>query len=276
MNRLKQVLEDIERLEPFPISAIRVFELANNGAEPEHIVAEIERDPGLTSKVLKLSNSVRYAPQVPIDSILGATNRLGTRAVASLVMTSGCASYFMGYGSSTRGSNLSLWRECLHTALVARHLAPRLRFDKAELAYTVGLLQNIGHIVLDRFLEQERDEVLALVDRGAKILEAEQRILGIDHAACGERIARKWGFPETLSQGIRFHHCPSLAGEWEGLCGVAEFAEWITSESVVEGGTSLLEGCVAPAARVLLGAAELDSLVREVSAELSQSDGLLT
>ena len=277
MTNIQEVLGDIERIEPFPTAAIRILELAMGDAEAEEIVAVIAEDPGLTAKILRLANSAQYAPQVTIDSVLQATNRLGSKAIVSLVMTTGCASYFMGYGNSSSRSNSSLWEECLHTALVARRLSSHMGYSNPELAYTVGLLQNVGHIVLDRFMNFDRDEVVHLVEDGRAMCSAEQEIIGMDHALCGERIARRWGLPDSFVQGIRYHHRPAAAGHFRDLCEVTQTAEAITSVALRDNGLSLLErGVAISKGNHGLDGYELATLVSEVRDDMYETNFALS
>ncbi|MDF1839337.1 MAG: HDOD domain-containing protein [Planctomycetota bacterium] len=264
-----QILQDIRSLEPFPQAAIRVLELVMNDAESSAVVAVIEQDPGLTGKVLSMANSAMYAPKVAITSIADATSRLGTKTISSIAITSGAASYFTGHGRATSRSNKTLWDECLHVALYAKRLAGIAGGVDPDLAYTVGLIQNVGHIVLDRFLEDERDEIKFRYTHGQDILAAELAVLGMDHAVCGSRLVRRWGFPEKLTTAIQFHHNPEGAGTLERLCGVVGLAESLAFASLSDEGLSMLS----PKATVLdwtggLDAAELIGLQRAVQADV--------
>jgi HD-like signal output (HDOD) protein len=273
VTEIHDILGDIERLEPFPSAAIRILELSMGDAETEEIVAVVAEDPGLTAKILRLANSAQYAPVMPIESVLQATNRLGSRALASLVMTTGCASYYMGYGNSSARSNHSLWEECLHTALLARRLSTRMAYSNPELAYTVGLLQNVGHIVLDRFMNFERDEMVDLVERGRAMCSAEKELIGMDHAICGEKIARRWGLPTAFIQGIRYHHRPEEAGVFQGLCEVVQAAEAITSVALQDNGLSLLErGVAVSKVKHGLDGYELATMVNDVREDMYETN----
>ncbi len=272
MRNIQEVLADIERLEPFPTAAVRVLELALSDASNEEIVAVIAADPGLTAKILRLANSARFAPVVSIDSIKDASARLGSKTIVSMVLTTGCASYFMGYGNSSPGSNRSLWEECLHTALVARRISPLVGFPEPELAYTVGLLQNIGHIVLDRFMNAHRDDIVVLVEGGLPLWSAEQRVIGLDHAVCGAKIAERWGLPEAFVKGIQFHHEPAEAGQYRDLCAVAEEAEAITAVALSDNGLSMLERPKSGTGSHLLDAYDVASLMAGVREELTETN----
>lgn len=234
---VSEVLAKVDRLEPFPKVAVRVLELAMSDAPTIELARVIDKDPGLTTKVLRLCNSAAYGARHEIASIAEACARIGSDGVASLAVTSGCASFYMGYGHSTRRSNASLWRECLHVAFFARHLDS----EAPETSYTLGLLQNMAHVVLDRFMEDRQDAILALVDEGTDVIAAEQAVLGIDHATCGAYMAQRWEFPKSIRIGIRCHHNPRFAPEHlRRTCRILRVAEGLTVRTLAPDGMSML------------------------------------
>jgi HD-like signal output (HDOD) protein len=229
-NSVTDILRQIERIEPFPQVAIRILELSLNDADSDEISAVVQEDPGLTGKVLKLTNSAMCGLAVYVESIDHAIRLISPSGVASLTMTTGLSSYFMGYGDSTKRSNEALWMESLHTALFARLIARKVMpREQVELAYTVGLLQNIGHVVFDRFLDREMETILSRRDDGIDPLHSERDVLGMDHARCAMLIGRRWGLSERLLQAILYHHNPSnAAAEDTLLCQVVNVAEGMT------------------------------------------------
>jgi HD-like signal output (HDOD) protein len=230
MTRLEEILQHIETLEPFPRIVVQVLELISNDASAEELVNLIEQDAGITSKVLSLANSAGQGSQFEIDSIQAATTRLGLQAVGNLALTSGCSSRWTGYGGSSTDSQRGLWQESLHIALFARELATVDGRVDPELAYTVGLLQNIGHIVVNRFLRQEAAEIAQRMQEGMGLLAAERSVLGVDHAQCGALMVRQWGLPRGVIRGVQFHHGANNAGEDALLCSLCGLAEQLTVE----------------------------------------------
>ena len=263
---VSRLIADIERLEAFPAVAIHILELSLGDPDPAELAAQVERDIGLTAKVLRLANSALCGLAVPAESIAAATHVLGPKRLASLAMTTGAHCFFMGYGESTPRSNKSLWEESYHTALFARAIAQRvLRPDEIDLAYTVGLLQNMGHVILDRFLVSKMDEILVLRDEGVDPLMAERHVLGMDHARCAQLLGRKWGLPPSLQSGILYHHAPAAAESLRRLCEVVNVAEFLTFERIAERTTSLTLPASPDAAQLLLRIAnDVELLVDEV------------
>ena len=103
----------------------------------------------------------------------------------------------------------------------------------------VGLLMNMGHVVMDRFVHVERDEILGRVDTGMTMLRAEKEVLGATHAELGGRMATDWGFPDSLCDAILHHHSPDR-GINKTLCADANLAEALTWHSLGEVGAHAL------------------------------------
>jgi HD-like signal output (HDOD) protein len=69
------------------------------------------------------------------------------------------------------------------------------------------LLHDFGKVVFAQFMPAECAAAIALSRESAMPLYlAEQKIMGVDHAAAGAMLAQKWQFPKSLADSIRFHH----------------------------------------------------------------------
>ena len=95
-------------------------------------------------------------------------------------------------------------------------------------AYTSGLLQNVGHLVVARHARATALLVQSEVSRGVNLLDAETVVLGMNHAEIGARLAEKWNFPEGLVDTIRNHHTPELATIDRALASVTHLGEVVT------------------------------------------------
>lgn len=209
---LDQILAGIASLEPMPCVALRVLELSSNEeVMPSELVAVIQADAALTAKVLKLCNSAFYGFRREIGSLQEAGNMLGVSALVGLVLTSCTGRYFRNYGRGVEQNGHRQWEHAVGNAL-AVHLLAELQggVDKNR-AYTAGLLQNIGQLVMQRFLESDAEQLSAAVEEGADLLSAEVSVFGIHHAEVGARLCERWSFPEVLVDTIRHHHTPDEA-----------------------------------------------------------------
>lgn len=228
-ERLTAILEGIRNLPAWPPVAARVLELAQREeVVPRELAAVIQTDAGLTARTLKLCNSAHYGFQRTIASLAEAANRLGVQTLVNLVLTSCAAREFNVNGTVSGQRRKRLWERSVMNAIAADLLASVHGGVDHHRAYTLALLQNIGHIVIDDFLEEYADEIAAARRSGLDMLEAERAVLGIDHGRIGGRLARRWGLPETIVEGIVNHHHPELAELDPELVAIAHLAESIT------------------------------------------------
>jgi len=223
---LDELLEEIKSVEPLPQVATRVMQLAaQDDVVPRDLVAVIQTDAGVTAKVLKLRNSAVYGFKREIASLPEAGNRLGTSTLVNLVLTSCAGRYFRNYGFADPAATLRLWEQSVATAFAAQWVAARGSNVDRNRAYTVGLLENLGQLVLARFAQDHADELRGLVAAGRELLSAEREVFGVDHAEVGARLAEKWDFPELLCDAIRFHHEPDQARVDIAMADIGHVAE---------------------------------------------------
>lgn len=283
---LKDIVMEMRSLEPFPGVAARVLEISGQpDVVPGDVIQLVQTDAGITSKVLKLCNSAYFGFQREIASMHEAGNRLGLTTLVNLVMTSSAGKYFRDYGGASADAQARLWRRSVATAISARLVAQRHRRTDPEHAYTAGLLENIGAMILERHMGDARFAIRAVASTGCSMIEAERRTLGLHHAEIGARLCTRWGLPESLISTIRFHHAPEAADGAKVLAATAHLAEHLTdmtfasdAESASESGLgSELAYELSPAALQLTGLREDDLLALQdpLRAELERAKDFL-
>lgn len=226
---IKDILAAIQSLEPLPQVATRVVEIASHeDVVPRDLVGVIETDAAVTAKVLKLCNSAYYGFKREIGSLPEAANLLGVSTLVNLVLTSCSGRYFRDQGHLDAATANRLWEESVVGAL-ASSLIARMegRVDKNR-AYTSGLLQNVGQLVMARHARTSALLVQAEAARGVSLLDSETLVIGLSHAEIGARLAEKWNFPEALVDTIRCHHTPQQARVEPRLANVTHLGEAVT------------------------------------------------
>ena len=227
---LKDLMFEMRSLEPFPGVAARVLDLsAKKDIVPSELIDLVQTDPGITSKVLKLCNSAYYGFQREIASMHEAGNLLGVTTLVNLVLTSSAGKYFKDTSASKADGGR--WEMCVANAIGSKIIASRHGKVDPERAYTAGLLENIGHLVLDRFVDSGMTAIRAVAHSGCSLLDAEKKVLGMHHAEIGARLITRWSLPEVLVDVIRHHHHPELAGEDKELAATIHLAEILTQEA---------------------------------------------
>ena len=172
----------------------------------------IKPDPALTANLLRLTNSAYFGFSREITSVKQAIALLGTTRVfelaTSLAFASVVPAVLVGYQMPAE----TYWQHSIAVAVLADSLRKEVRLDVPDLAFTSGLLHDIGKLVIGSFLAGLPDlEVETLRGDGLPFVEIEQKALGTDHAEVGMLVASRWNLPEVIIHSTRFHHTPEEA-----------------------------------------------------------------
>ena len=212
-----EIIKAIKNVPLLSSSAAKLIEITSDpDFELGQLIDVVKCDSALTARVLKVVNSAAFGLVHAISSIDRAISYLGTRAIVSIAIEESAGPLFEkkldGY-ESQRGD---LWRHDLRSAIAAREVA---RCTKTELppdmAFTAGLLHDIGKAVLSDFLHGTCQEVLEDIEQQkiTDYLQGEQGRLGINHTEAGYELAKQWKLPEPLQMAILHHHQPLEAPE---------------------------------------------------------------
>src|SRR5262249_48108949 len=85
-------------------------------------------------------------------------------------------------------------------------------------AFVCGLLHDIGKVAFDSVMPKSFARVveMAAMTRG-DIADVERKIIGLDHALAGKRLAEAWNLPQVITQTILLHGSPPpIAGNGLG------------------------------------------------------------
>ncbi len=170
----------------------------------------IERDVGMTAKILQVVNSAFFGLPRRVVNAQDAVALLGYDTLKALVLSSRIFDQFDA--RRLRGLNVeALWEHSARTGLFARTIAaaetlPRKDQDEA---FTAGMLHDIGKLVLAQNFPEEY--AAALDDarqRQRPPAEVEQVRFGASHAELGAYLLGLWGIEEGVVQAVADHHQP--------------------------------------------------------------------
>lgn len=134
------------------------------------LVKVIQQDPGLSTYLIKVSNSVYYRRARPALTLAQAINRLGVSSTRDLSSSYAIRTLFFMRNKDIKGYLRDIWQRSVYTGSLAHVMAERCSIapDRALLA---GMIQDIGALPLLMHLEQypallaDRDRVLALINQ---------------------------------------------------------------------------------------------------------------
>jgi putative nucleotidyltransferase with HDIG domain len=224
MDDAKALAAKIGDLPTLPHVATRVIELvADPHANASDLERVISRDAALTARVLKLANSALFGRRGMVSTLSRAVVLLGFKTVHSLVIAASTEAFY--HTGSTRFKDKLLWEHAVAAALAAGYLARECRYRGVEEAFLGGLLHDIGKVVLDTNMGERYQGIVERVyNDGVTFIDAEQEILGFNHAEIGSLVIRKWNLPDTLEEAVRLHHRAMRSLVDPTLCAIVSLA----------------------------------------------------
>ncbi len=207
---IEKILLSIKQLPAFPTTVHKVSELLKNeDYDVNDVVNVIKYDQGITANILKISNSAYFGVRQKIRSIHDAVIYLGQKNLVRALQTASVSRIFSkrsaGYGMKTR----ELWEHSVAVALMSQILSRRITRKEDTVLYTAALLHDVGKLVMGVYVQESAQKIFELMESGKySFLEAEEVVIGINHAELGGRVAVYWNFPPEIHDAIAYHHRP--------------------------------------------------------------------
>ena len=171
----------------------------------------IEKEPDLTARLLRLSNSSFYGFSSRLSTVTEAISLIGIQQVQDLIIASSIIAQFKDVEDDFVTME-SFWQHSLACGICARLLAMEKRLPKADKFFVAGLLHDMGRLVLFSRAPQSTKEVFDLYRNERLLLhDAEKRVLGFDHQQIAAAVMQQWRFPVNLIQAVACHHQPESA-----------------------------------------------------------------
>jgi putative nucleotidyltransferase with HDIG domain len=200
-----RIRQRVRSLPSLPASVLALGQaVADERCTVDRILGILAQDPGLSSTLLRLANSVAHSRDGRVMDLRSAVLRLGFDAIHQMGQA---AAILRAIRGGEHLDPLQLWQHSVAVALVARGICTMAGRDRdRETAYLAGLLHDIGKIALDHAFPEDYGPVVEALGAGLSSLEAEQTLLGVTHAEVGAMVARQWRFPEPIAAAIQDHH----------------------------------------------------------------------
>lgn len=194
------------------------------------LVATIALDPVLSSTLVKYANSPAHRRARDATSVQQAVNVLGTRQVRGAAMIA----VMRGFSSGNDPITAMLWEQGVVASTLARAVArrscPRLA-DEAEL---IGLLHNMGALVLNtNFSALYRSLADSVQQDRMCVHDAEREVFGLHRGELIEPLAQSFRLPRRVVDVLLAYHAQQVPTETVsdeqrllGVLWVAQIAAW--------------------------------------------------
>jgi len=173
----------------------------------DQVAKIIERDVGITAKVLQLVNSAFFGRLREVTTVAAAVNHIGFDVLTQLALS---AEIFRTFEPRRRIAGFSFEEFQKHSreaANIARLLpAPQ---KVASASVVAALLHDAGKLVLAVRLPEQFEHVLERSRKERRPLHAvEEELTGTSHAEIGAYLLALWGLPGVVVEAVSRHHHP--------------------------------------------------------------------
>jgi HD-like signal output (HDOD) protein len=191
----------------------------------------IEQDPGLTARLLKIVNSAYHARQEPVYSISYAVMVAGFKKIRMMALNISLRDTFpLG---KVKGMDYDyFWKTSLYRAILAQNLAKGSNLSKCldpDEVFTAGLILELGLLLLFHICPDNlKDAFPGGEDPLEKVLQWEEKNLGIHHRELGRLTLQHWHFPQPIVEAQKIFGPQALAEGAPDLCRLLEIARFCT------------------------------------------------
>ncbi len=216
-KRVELIVRQLESLPTLPVVATRLLQAATaKDISTKEVVSLIESDQALTVKILALTRKAHLGLGSSVKTVEKAVLMLGFEAVRNAVLS---IQVFEAFGPGAKRDSgveeesfdrAEFWKHCLAVACGAQLITEKVKlkdsFEPNEI-FVCGLLHDLGKVALDTCLPKSFARIVKISESNrVSIADVERRILGLDHAAIGKRLAEHWQLPESIVHSIWLHH----------------------------------------------------------------------
>ena len=207
-----QIQKAIGRIENFSaaprILGRAIALLRDEQCDTDTVAALISSDSALAADIIRISNSVYFRGDLPIQNVEGALQRLGFRKSMRLLSLSVSRILTRGNLDNYCISAEDFWAESLFNGILMEELARDTGAADPADAYTAGLLRYIGRLAINQSIDTLGGGLSWI---GVETLtQWEMDKVGITYAEAGGMLLRRWDFPEALIIACEGQERPAL------------------------------------------------------------------
>jgi diguanylate cyclase (GGDEF)-like protein/putative nucleotidyltransferase with HDIG domain len=225
---------EVDSLPSISVVVVRLLQLTRDDTTSiDDLVKLVETDPALGMAVLRRVNSAAYGLRNKIATLKQAVIILGFTSIRAIAVE------VLLYEQvvrrvDTHFDSLSYWRHSLAVAYLSRTMARQLGYPDADIAYSAGLLHDIGKIIMEAYGRISYSSIIPQLQESAcSAYEAELRLVGVGHDALGGYFCARWEFPRQITLAVGLHHQRFAALDLEAhermliaIVALANFMAW--------------------------------------------------
>jgi HD-like signal output (HDOD) protein len=201
-NILAEITSRAVALYSRPNVAMELVRLAEEPrVDPKRLRECVAQDPALVCKILRFVNSSLFGLNRPVADINQAIGQIGIKRLKLLALGFNLPDEL--FAEVAARELRWYWTNTLTRAVAARLLAEQLWHQSGDEAFTAGLLQDIGILVLLRELGEPYAKFLTgVIEEKCHLAALEHDTLGFDHVQLSAAVLAQWQLPSHFVVAI--------------------------------------------------------------------------
>ena len=202
------VLRKMHELPSLPKALTDVIHaIDRDNTDQRSLIMKLAQDQAVTTKTLRIANSSFYGLSYHVHSLSDAVSILGFRSLRALVMATVVTNQIHHFDVDEHALEVLL-NHSIQVAVHAQLLASHVHLLPEE-AFTAGLIHDFGKLILLSEFPAHYAQVRELQKtQDISLCDAEEGIMGMNHAQVGKLLAAHWHFPPEMQQAVGEHHAP--------------------------------------------------------------------
>jgi len=212
---------------------------SNQHTHADEFAKIIARDLSLTTRLLRMVNSIYFGLGSKINTIEDAVLYLGLANVRLLMTTASVIEDLeIMSQDGTKVSWREFWLHSLGCAFATREILNQFGHGvENDSDYITGLLQNVGKVVMAKAFPKEFAQLVQMVYKDeAQVIVVERELLGWDHAAIGSFYLETHRIPLEVVEAVRYHHDPYNAPKRQQFAAATHLADFLIRMAGLKGG----------------------------------------
>jgi len=212
LTKPQDLLTGYVEVSSLPIMYSRINEAINNPRMSMNDISKvISEDSGLSARLLRIVNSAFYGFPTKVETISRAVTIVGTQQLRALALATSVMNMFRGIPQDLVNME-SFWKHSVACGLAARCLATCRGDSNTEQYFTLGVLHDIGRLILySKLPDLARQALVRSRTEGELLFVVEREVIGFDHGAMGAALVQGWKLPASFEEVVAFHNNPGGA-----------------------------------------------------------------
>ena len=207
---LRDKCYNFERLPSVPSLLVELLDLCYDAESNfSQIAKSIEKDPGLTAKIIQLANSTLFRQWNDVSEIRRMLVVLGMDNVRQIVISSAVHQFFANFGKEFGRHVEQTWVRAMVCSNLALRMAQLTGYQKPQEAYLAGLLYQVGQLLLLLNHQQTYQELLTQFEPSSAFCALEKSAFGNDHCELGAALIESWQLESFIADAILFQKAPT-------------------------------------------------------------------